>query len=391
MNIVILGAGVGGVCAAITLKQKGHQVSIFERTALPSNIGAGIVIWPNASFILDELDVLTEIENVSGCPSEMQRICNTGEGLGSLDIHSLNDKMGYGSYSILRSDLQQILLTKLTSLGVEVQYKQQAALIEERQDGCSRVLFKNGHECTADLIIGADGRMQSVARNYVNGDNKPQYQGFINWVGTLESETSIVEDIIIQDFWGVGERFGVVPVSTKKIYWAGGVAQPEVSQETRSNFRSELRAIFEHWPDPIPRILGEVAEHRINKIFVHDHDPIHCWHRDNVVLLGDSAHAPLPTSGQGACQAMEDAWHLANCLEEFNCTLENALQAYTSRRIDKTTSIIHGGRHLAKSLFDCDESRCIQRNEQSKAMDYSQMVHGMAQGWSLGLPLKSAA
>ena len=100
-------------------------------------------------------------------------------------------------------------------------------------------------------------------------------------------------------------------------------------------------AIFNNqgWPGPIPTIIEGTPESAINKIFVHDHEPITVWHRDNVLLLGDSAHAPLPTSGQGACQAMEDAWHLARCLQDHPDSLQEAFQSYTALRLKKTSAI----------------------------------------------------
>ena len=120
MNIAILGGGVAGVSSAIALKQKGFDVTVYERNQSESNIGAGIVVWPNASYVLDQLGLLEEIKNVSGYPSAMQRISHTGDDLGSINIEEINNCMGYPSLSILRSDFQNILVSKLSFLNLGV-------------------------------------------------------------------------------------------------------------------------------------------------------------------------------------------------------------------------------------------------------------------------------
>jgi 2-polyprenyl-6-methoxyphenol hydroxylase-like FAD-dependent oxidoreductase len=95
--------------------------------------------------------------------------------------------------------------------------------------------------------------------------------------------------------------------------------------------------------------IGAPPAARIDKIRVHDHDPVPTWHRHNLILVGDAAHAALPTSGQGACQALEDAWHLANCVEAHPGKLGQALEACTALRFQKTAGITMadgGSRHL---------------------------------------------
>ena len=109
MNISILGGGIGGLSTAIALTQAGFDVSVYERHSRPSEIGAGIVCWPNASFVLEQLGVLDNVAQVSGALNSMNRFSDTGEAIGSLNIHELNRLMKHPSYSILRKDLIKIL------------------------------------------------------------------------------------------------------------------------------------------------------------------------------------------------------------------------------------------------------------------------------------------
>ena len=387
MNIKILGAGVGGLVTAIALKEKGFDVDIYERHKNRSDIGAGIVCWPNASFVLKELGMIDDIALLSGTPVKMRRFSKNGDDLGSLNIAQLDEKMGNPSFSILRKDLMAILESRLIECGIEVQYGKRIEKLVSSQSGSTSIHFENGTVDIADIIIGADGRMASVAREFVNGCNKPVFQKFINWIGVYEEKTPVFSDIEVSDYWGVGDRFGIVPISSTKAYWAGGVAAQKIEKKNPLNYKPDLLALFKGWPAPIETIINKTPMENINKIYVHDHNPIKTWHRDNVLLIGDAAHAPLPTSGQGACQAIEDAWHLASLLRDHEGSIDSVFQEFTKMRFSKTTNITMGARQFASSLFHANENECEIRNDNSKKTDYSLVVNGMAQGWSSGLPI----
>lgn len=109
-------------------------------------------------------------------------------------------------------------------------------------------------------------------------------------------------------------------------------------------------------------------------------------------MIGDAAHAALPTSGQGACQALEDAWHLARLLSQFqsgfNCSgLPTVFQQFDMVRQAKTSGITTGARRLAASIFNPDPEYCARRNRDSRKNDYRSMVAGMASGWASHLPI----
>jgi len=386
LDIGILGGGIGGLSTAIALKQEGFDVSVYERFSRPTGIGAGIVCWPNASFVLDQLGVQEKVSKVSGSLNYMNRYSKSGEQIGSLDIKELNRLMKYPSCSVIRKDLISILIQRTIELNINIHYQHDVIELLDNNLGTT-VKFSNGKSIQPDIIIGADGRMKSLTRKYVNGSNSPIYQGFINWVGVYEQETTYFSDLSVSDYWGTGERFGIVPVSSNKAYWAGGVACENINEINPNKYKSELNEVFSDWPDIITKIINETPVSCINKIYVHDHDPIDLWHKNNVVLLGDAAHSPLPTSGQGACQALEDAWHLARCLKDNINDISKAFHLFTKLRKSKTSGITMGGRQLASSIFNQDAEFCKQRNLASKNTNYQNAVVGMAKGWSSGLPL----
>ena len=389
MNIAIIGAGIGGLSTAIALKLAGFDVAVYERGGEVSDIGAGIVCWPNASFVLEELGVLDKVSAVSSSVKSMRRFTSEGEAIGLLNINRLSKLMGYPSYAVLRKDLMKILNQRSIDLGINVFYNHNAKHLAEIKNDKAEVLFENNKHISADIILGADGRMNSIARKFILKNHKPIYQGFINWIGVFESNKSLFSERSVLDFWGVGERFGIVPVSDKKAYWAGGVASEKLQDKNRSLYKMELNSVFKTWSKLIANIIDKTPTSSINKIYVHDHNPIQKWYKNNVLLIGDAAHAPLPTSGQGACQALEDAWHLANCLKDNNADIEQVFSQFSLKRMNKTSGITIGGRQLASSIFNSDPEFCSQRNIISKQTNYAEAVNGMAKGWSSGLPMKT--
>ena len=384
---MIIGASITGLSTAIALKQKGFDVTIYERHESEQTIGAGVVLWSNASYVLDKLGLLKDIEKVSSEPQKMQRYSNRGESLGTLNIELINKEIGFKSYSILRKAFQKILIDRLDALGVEIHYGYEAIDIISDADEAS-VVFENGENIRATIVVGADGRMNSTVRRYVLGDNKPVYQSFINWIGVYKSEEAMFPTMDISDYWGVGERFGIVPIDAYTCYWAGGMHSSNITTKEPSHYKDELMHIFQDYPPIISEMINNTALKSINKIYLHDHEPNSRWHKDNVIMLGDAAHAALPTSGQGSAQALEDAWHFANILFEHfkhSSKIELAFQEFTQLRYEKTKDICHAGRGLAKSIFNTDAHYCQGRNEESKKSNFDELAMGMAKVWRRGL------
>jgi len=383
-NIIIIGAGIAGLSTAIALKQKGFDVTVYERHPSAQTIGAGIVLWSNASYVLNELGLLEAVKKIASKPQKMQRMSNTNDALGCLDIEIINHEISFDSYAILRKEFQEILLNTLHKLGVNIEYNHNITDIISIENK-AYVVFENDKRVTADVIIGADGRMNSQARKYILGENIPKYQSFINWVGTYTSKEKLFESMDILDYWGVGERFGIVPIDAHTCYWAGGIFSAEIEGKNPLKYKDELKKVFSKYPLFVSKIIEKSATKDINKIYLHDHEPTNIWHKHNLVMLGDAAHAALPTSGQGSAQALEDAWHFSNLLSKHSEDIQFVFEKFTQTRYNKTTSIIQSGRALARSIFNNDEAYCHHRNEESKKADFALLAEGMGRGWRDGL------
>jgi len=387
MDVVILGAGVAGVATAIALARLGHTVEIYERRSGAANLGAGITLWPNACFVLDQLGLLPELVAVSGRPTRMQRIDWRGAAIASVDIDAINARLGYPTITVFRRDLQSVLLKHLASAGVTVSYGQ--AVQEVGETGQRPwATFESGARIECDILLGADGRMASVTRRYVAPESRAVYQGFVNWVGIAAGRPRMVDELqLILDYWGAATRFGIVPISASAAYWAGGQAMSLDAARSTENPRDELSCTFADWPAPVQRVLASSPPDSIRKIAVYDVDPIPCWHRGHVLLIGDAAHASLPTSGQGACQALEDAWHLGRCLQTEGTDVLGAFRLFGELRQAKTRNITLSGRQLARSLFHGTREDEQRRDEIARAADPTLLPIGMASAWRAGLPL----
>ena len=166
-------------------------------------MGAGVTLWPNAGFVLADLELLDEVLALGGTPAAMHRYDAQGRSLGGLDIEPLDRLMGYPTCAILRTDLQAVLLRRAREAGVPVAFGREATAIANDPDGRAVVHFADGGRLSPDLVIGADGRMSSVARAHVAGGNAPVYQGFVNWIGVAESSRDLVDGAAIHDYWGM--------------------------------------------------------------------------------------------------------------------------------------------------------------------------------------------
>ena len=338
-KIAIVGAGVAGMALGILATKQGHQVSLFERGSNVSYLGAGVTLWPNAMFVMQKMGLDEKIKHVGGTPCMMRQFDRNGHLQTQFDILAVNSLCGFPSVTVLRRELMHLLAGRLESLGREIKFNCPITTAD---------VTKLSLEF--DLVVGADGRMNSVVRQSLHGEQEtPRYHGFVNVIGVERQREDALHNAI-DDFRGQGERFGIVPVKDGLCYWAGAWNAPVDNKRPRAHWYNELHQRFRDWPDPVRNLLLSCDSASIKGIFVHDIDPLPFWHQDNVLIIGDAAHASLPTSGQGACQALEDAWHLT-CLMKETDDLEIALQGFYQQRHIKTSAAQLVGRQFAKKIF----------------------------------------
>ena len=269
---------------------------------------AGIVLWPNAMFVLKQMGLFEQITALSFPLHNMQRYDQNNQSLGALPITTINQQTGFQSRSILRSNFLVLLLERTKPLNIPLFFNHQLERISQTETAV-QLFFQDNITHTTQAMIGADGRMNSNIRQYLKDDNKPIFQNLINVLGVVNFSTQGA-DASVLDYWGVGERFGIVPISQERAYWAAGwhcTEKTGLDKSPGNSLIALLNAKFSQWPIQVQHLLKALGPNAIKALYIHDHDPCQNCSKGNVLMLGDAAHAALSTSGQGACQALEDA------------------------------------------------------------------------------------
>jgi 2-polyprenyl-6-methoxyphenol hydroxylase-like FAD-dependent oxidoreductase len=316
MRIIIVGAGIGGLSAAIALRRQGHQVVVVERAPRLDPVGAGITLFANAMNGLGRLGV-AEAVSTAGAPARHSAIL-TSEGR---ELTTLPADLLEGAIAVHRGDLQAVLLEAAGAvrLGAET------TAIDQTRDGVV-VKAADGTEERAELLIGADG-LRSFVRGSV-APSAPRYGRYTAWRGV--SPTAI-EPGHLTESWGVGERFGLVDIGSRT-YWFATANAPEGQTDDPRERKAELMRRFANWHPPIAAVLDATPDSAILRNDVYYLDPLERWSDGRIVLIGDAAHATTPGIGQGAAQAIEDAVVLADELANHDALTEALARYETIRR-----------------------------------------------------------
>jgi 2-polyprenyl-6-methoxyphenol hydroxylase-like FAD-dependent oxidoreductase len=322
-SALIVGGGIGGLAAAIGMRQEGWRVTVLERAPELAEVGAGIAIWMNGLRALDRLGVGERVRAL-GIPDGDGWLREAdGDPLMPLVTPQLRSRFPDLGLVLHRADLHSILIAGLGADAVRLG----AGVVDfNDHDASVEVVLADGSRLEADVLIGADG-LHSAVRARLHGEQPPRYAGYTAWRAVLPFDTS---RLLPGESWGSGARFGQIPLPDGRVYLFATHDAPE-GQRSADGERAELLRLFGGWHDPIPSLIAAVQEEQILRNDVYDRPPLRQWGRGRVTLLGDAAHPMTPNLGQGACQALEDAVVLARCLRSVPDPVA-ALRAYERER-----------------------------------------------------------
>jgi 2-polyprenyl-6-methoxyphenol hydroxylase-like FAD-dependent oxidoreductase len=335
-HAIIIGGGIGGLASAIALRQIGWAVSVYEQATELREVGAGLALWANAVRALDRLGAAAAVRALEPPTPSGGIYTWRGRPLITDSSAALAQRLGEISVVVHRADLLAILRQRL---GQEyVTLGRRCVAVEQDANGVT-ARFADGASARGDMLIGCDG-IRSVVRAQIVGDGAPSYAGYTAYRAVTRFDPARVR---AGEYWGRGVRFGIAPLSGGRVYWFATRNAPPGTHEPPAAMQARLLALFRGWCAPIPALIEATDPSALLQNDIADRPPLARWSVGRVTLLGDAAHPMTPNLGQGACQALEDAVVLADCLEGA-ADLGAALRVYEQRRIVRTSQIVRRSR-----------------------------------------------
>jgi 2-polyprenyl-6-methoxyphenol hydroxylase-like FAD-dependent oxidoreductase len=337
-KVLVIGAGIGGLALALALQKRGIGVEVWERVPMLREIGAGLLLTSNAVWVLDRLSVLNGAICQGIAVNEWQILNRSARRLQTFRAKP----NGVGSISIARAAFQEVLLSAVSSDSIRLGYEV-ISIADDRSEGVE-VRAANGHSSWASVVIGADGA-RSIVRNLVFDARPSRRMGYVGWRGMVDRVPEEWRSGRISESWGDGGRFGIAPVSDRRTYWYATENAPIDWTIPAEQRKSHLLERFSSWHEPICDLIEATPDENILLTHISEGASLKAWHSDSVALLGDAAHLMTPNLGQGAAMALEDAWVLAECFEQFGIK-PAALAHYEKLRQPRARRIIWQSRQV---------------------------------------------
>ncbi|MEM7163814.1 MAG: FAD-dependent monooxygenase [Planctomycetota bacterium] len=345
-HVIIAGAGIGGLCAAIALRRRGFAVTVLEKQSEPREVGAGLSLWVNATRALASLGLSELIEELSVPAADGGLFDHRGQLLTAMSTRAFEQRFGGATVVVHRPDFLHGLCARC-----DASIRGAATVVEVQQtDSAVKAILANGEEVQGDCLIGADG-IGSVVRAAIGRNSQRRYAGCTAYRGVVRLEDAGLS--LSDSFWGIylapGVQAGCTPMAQGRVYWFIGVNAAEGGPQGPGGHRDAVLDLLSPWPDTMQRLAAATPDSDILRNDLYDLPCVDNWSEGRVTLLGDAAHATTPNLGQGACMAIEDAVVVARSLAEHD-THEAAFQAYEAARLRRCNRVTRSSRFLGRVL-----------------------------------------
>lgn len=362
MEIAIIGGGISGLSMSLALAKLGIQSTVYERAEDLSEVGAGLWLQPNALRVLQWLGIEDEILKAGFVLNKMEIAYPNLKAVKEVDSNVVADRFGNQTVAIHRARLQAILLDKVKAVAkVELGMPY---LSHEQKGNQIEIQFENAKR-KADWIIGADG-IKSKLRHSLGFASEYRHTDQICARGIAQIRLPEALRKEGKELWGPKRRFGFSHISEDQVYFFA-VLNTEISPaEISIDSLQKMYADF----DPVVNQIIRATD------FVHstelaDLKRLDSWHKDQVCLIGDAAHATTPNMGQGACQGIEDAYYLAQLIHKKAPNLTEAFKDFEAQRRAKVDYVVNNswrfgqlvhkpwGQFLLKSLMKITPEKVV--------------------------------
>lgn len=356
LQIAIVGAGIGGLTAALALRARGLSVTVFERALSPREAGAGIAIQPNAARLLKRIGLHDRLENISTRSVGLSLWTSRGE-----PVPTSPASADSPSYLVHRVELLEMLNDAQAESAVRFGHR--CTEVRETAGGV-RLSFDNGITADADIVVGADG-IHSVVQREIGLTTHPTSEGIMAYRGLIPSERlSWAKSLRGLKMWmGSGRSFLCYPVSRGRVINMVAFVPSNLDPEESWSAPGDLGALaaeYPGWDSPVLETIGALDE--TFRWGIYDRAPLPYWSTARTTLLGDAAHPMVPHFGQGFGQAIEDGFALAILLEDAKpADVPARLKAYEKLRLGHTSRVQAASRDAGR-FYRSENEDAAERN-----------------------------
>jgi salicylate hydroxylase len=344
MKILVAGAGIGGLTAALCLHKTGHQVQLLEQAAEFSEMGAGIQCGANAIRVLDYLGLKDQIEAIAVDPLRADfREHKTGAVLHSLPFgQDYAQRHGAPYLHVHRADLHRILSNAFNARAASaVTFNATVASYSEQDDKVT-VQTEDGRQFEGDCLVAADG-VKSVIRDQLIGHREPVFTGNIAWRGVVPADRLPADfmEKTVSNFVGPNKHMVIYYLRQQQLVNFVGVVESDYWAQdswTQKAPWQELKNDFAGWHPAVQAVIDAVDKDECYRWALHNHQSFSHWSSARVTLLGDAAHATLPFMASGAAMAIEDGRILQRSLDQVS-NVEQGLKLYQRNRLARTAKV----------------------------------------------------
>ncbi|MGD0107920.1 MAG: FAD-dependent monooxygenase [Rhodopila sp.] len=354
-DILIAGAGLGGLTAALVLIRRGHDVRVFEQAPELREVGAGVQLGANGTRILIALGLEAAMQQVV-CVATGKEIClgTTGQSWPTYDLGETSvERFGAPYWMVHRGDFHKVLLDAVRSVCPNA-IKPGNGCTGFEQTGDRVILhLASGGLIPGDVLIGADGVHSSV-RQQMFGQGAAHFTGIVAWRGMVPTERLPPHQrrLVGANWMGAGGHVVTYPLRRGELLNFVGVVERDdwrIESWNEPGSREECLRDLASWHDDVKTIIRNIDTPY--KWALLGREPLDHYAQGRVCVMGDAAHPTLPFLAQGANMALEDAVVIARCLDLSDDPAE-ALRRYETARLHRTAAIVRGSSDNTKRFHN---------------------------------------
>lgn len=346
MRIAIVGAGIGGLTAALALLKRGFDVTVHEQADELREVGAGLQISANGTRVFAALGILDAVLAQSFCPVGKEiRLWSTGQTWKLFDLGPQSvERYGAPYVTIHRNDLHQVLAQAVRALRPDAIRLASRCVDVEQGAGGVTLHFAAQPAERVDLVVGADG-VHSIIRQKLFGELAARFTGIVAWRGVIPMDR--LPDHLVRDVgtnWiGPGGHIVHYPIRRGELMNFSSVVENQEWKTESWSSPSTVEAYladYPGWHEDVRTYIRAIPQPFRWALL--SRQPLDNWTVGRVTLLGDAAHPMLPFLASGAAMAIEDGFILARALETYADDPAQAFRAYQQARIPRTTRVVQG-------------------------------------------------